>query len=359
MRRLPLVIVVILVLAVVGACTAPATPTTPATTTAPAATTAAPTTVTPIILKGDMSVQPETHATSRANLMAMKKIEERSNGRLKFDVSYGQTLVKLREAMATVGKGGLDWAWCGPSSYSGTDPRFNIAGMPMAWKDVADTFKAMHTTPLGKIVYDAMNKHGVEFVGWNGHMPYVHLAKNKAIRVLEDFKGQKIRAPGTAFMDAIKLLGGVPMDVYASEIYPAMEKGQLDAAWLGLYTIDSYKLIEQVKYITEGPFAIGNIQGIMINLEKFNSLPKDLQQLIHDCYQETEPEVIKFETEENAVYIEKAKKAGIEYIIPSKEETDRWIVQAGRPVWESVAKEIGGADGDLMLKTMLEWHGMK
>ncbi|MFC1967361.1 TRAP transporter substrate-binding protein [Chloroflexota bacterium] len=354
-----LMVVVLLSGLLVGCSSEPTTTTATVTATKTATTTATTTTVIkPIILKGDMIVSSAKHETAYQMLLAMDLIEERSGGRVVFDVNYGQVLVPLREAMTTVGKGALDWAWCGPSSFSGLDPRFNIAALPMAFTDQVQGFEALKTTPLADLLEQAANRQGVTLLGWNGHAPYVTMTTGKPVKVLADFEGQKIRAPGTALQSALQRLGAVPMNVMSAEIYPSMEKGIIDGAWLGLYTIESYKLVELIKYVTRGPFLVCNAQAIQINLEKFNTIPADLQKLMRDAFVEVEDEGYAYVMEENLRFEKMAADAGIEIYDPPKEELLKWVEIAGKPIWQDLRDEIGGADGDLFYNTLMDFQGL-
>jgi len=51
----------------------------------------------------------------------------------------------------------------------------------------------------------------------------------KEIKTIDDFKGLKFRVGGFAG-NIIAKVGGVPQQIVAGDIYPALEKGTIDAA---------------------------------------------------------------------------------------------------------------------------------
>jgi len=348
---IPLVVVCALVLV---ACT-PAPTATPA----PATTTAAPsaTPVTPIVLKGD-TVHTETHISGKSTIERLKVIEERSKGRLKFDITTGGALTKAADAMTTVGRGALDWAYGYGGFVTGQDPRFELGGMPFAFKNGEDCVNAMRSTPLGGLFEAAANKFNVTWVGWVAAASFYTISK-VPIKTVEDFQGKKIRASATAWQEALKLLKAAPTNIITAEVYPAFEKGVIDGAWYPLYTLETYKLIEQIKYINTTPIINGNLYGMWFNLDTWKKLPKDLQDLIRDVYHEMEPNSFQEEVKDWEKYSAMAKAAGIQFITPSAEEQQRWKTLGGLPSWEWIAGRMTPEDGATFLKAMKDWHGIK
>src|SRR5215831_2122699 len=100
----------------------------------------------------------------------------------------------------------------------------------------------------------------------------------KEINTVEDIQGLKMRIGGWAGK-TIQKLGGVPQQIAGGDIYPALEKGTIDAAeWVGPYDDEKLGFNKIAKYYYypgwwEGATAL----HYFINLEKWNSLPKTYQ----------------------------------------------------------------------------------
>lgn len=73
---------------------------------------------------------------------------------------------------------------------------------------------------------------------------------------------------------ALSKLGATPVNVNSGDVYPALEKGVIDGAWFGLYTLKAYKLVDIVKYITLVDIASTSINGIFLNLMYGTSCPR-------------------------------------------------------------------------------------
>lgn len=102
------------------------------------------------------------------------------------------------------------------------------------------------------------------------------------IKSLNDMKGLKFRVGGFAGT-ILQKVGVVPQQLAAGDIYPALEKGTLDACeWVGPYDDEKlgfYKIAKHYYYPGwwEG---CGQSHNIM-NLSKWNELPKGYQAAVH------------------------------------------------------------------------------
>ena len=103
----------------------------------------------------------------------------------------------------------------------------------------------------------------------------------KEIKEVADLNGLKFRCGGFAGT-VLKKLGVVPQQLAGGDIYPALEKGTIDAAeWVGPYDDEKlgfYKIAPNYYY--PGWWEGGTVLHLMFNLDKWNSLPKSYQVLV-------------------------------------------------------------------------------
>jgi TRAP-type mannitol/chloroaromatic compound transport system substrate-binding protein len=80
----------------------------------------------------------------------------------------------------------------------------------------------------------------------------------------------------------ISKLGGIPQQIAAGDIYPALERGTIDAAeWVGPYDDEKLGFSRVAKYYYyPGWWEGGFVNQLMINLGKWNELPKHYQSII-------------------------------------------------------------------------------
>ena len=109
---------------------------------------------------------------------------------------------------------------------------------------------------------------GVQMGGWF----------RKEIKSLEDLKGLKIRIPGFG-AEVFLALGAVPQLLPGPEIYPALERGAIDAAeWVGPYDDEKLGFYKVAKYYYYPAWwEPGPMISFMVNKEQWEKLPKPYQ----------------------------------------------------------------------------------
>ena len=100
----------------------------------------------------------------------------------------------------------------------------------------------------------------------------------KEIKSVADLKGVKMRIGGMAGLIMAKL-GVVPQQLGAPDIYPALEKGTIDAAeWVGPYDDEKLGFNKVAKfYYYPGFWEGGPMLHALVNEKKLDELPKPYQ----------------------------------------------------------------------------------
>src|SRR3989442_14668391 len=104
---------------------------------------------------------------------------------------------------------------------------------------------------------------------------------SKEIKTMDDMKGLKFRVGGFAGL-ILQRLGVVPQQIAGGDIYPALERGTIDAAeWVGPYDDEKLGFYKVVKfYYYPGWWEGGTTLHLLINLAKWNELPKTYQAIV-------------------------------------------------------------------------------
>ena len=127
------------------------------------------------------------------------------------------------------------------------------------------------------------------------------------IRHLADFKGKKIRIFASQFQSvAFERLGVTPVAMTLGDVLPAIQQGTIDGAVTGLGPVTHMHYIDAAKYVT-----VTNQPAIFLivelNRKWYESLPKDLQQIVD---KDAQAESVAI----NAFAIEHRKKADAEWV---------------------------------------------
>ena len=103
----------------------------------------------------------------------------------------------------------------------------------------------------------------------------------KEIKTVADLSGLKFRIGGIAGQ-VLQKVGVVPQQLAGGDIYPALEKGTIDAAeWVGPYDDEKLGFQKVAKYYYyPGFWEGGPTVHAFCNLEKWNSPPKNYQAII-------------------------------------------------------------------------------
>ena len=175
--------------------------------------------------------------------------------------------------------------------------------------------------------------------------------KSKPINKLEDLKGMKMRTYGPN-AKLMSLLGGTPVAMPMTDVYDALSRGVADGLMCAYEATEGFRFGEELKYSTENfATSYSAVFAIVMNKNKWNSLPPDIQKIIDDM----SPEYI----EKYAAMWDDIEKSGKAYLIKrgnkiitlSKEEEAKWVAKA-EPIFDDYVKRMKekGLPGDEALK---------
>ncbi|MEQ9298016.1 MAG: ABC transporter substrate-binding protein, partial [Cyclobacteriaceae bacterium] len=131
---------------------------------------------------------------------------------------------------------------------------------------------------------------------------------NKEINTIQDIQGLKMRIPGFGGKVFAKA-GGTAVTVPGGELYTNLERGVIDATeWIGPYH-DYLMGFHQVAqyYYYPGWHEPGTILELIVNKEKFDALPTDLQEIVRTaCYRVNHWMWTEFDSQ-NGFYLKKLR----------------------------------------------------
>ena len=171
----------------------------------------------------------------------------------------------------------------------------------------------------------------------------------KPINTVADVKGLKMRAPGGMYAKAVDMMGGVSVSMTTAELYTSLQRGIVEGGIIGEEDFVSYRYYELAKYVTR--VDMGTTGGpIVVNMQVWEKLPKDIQNIIHQAGKEAQDNVerawvLALDEYKDTVYIEE----GVELIIPS-EAVKAEFRDAVKPLIENWPNEYGALEDGLGYK---------
>jgi len=281
------------------------------------------------------------HPEYKAYQKFIEMIKKETHGRVTFTLFPSSQLVPRAQALDGLKKGVIDMLASAGVYFHGMVPEGDVDWMPFVSAGHRKEFwKFINTGKAHDIIYNAYLKKanavwltdilcGAEGIIGRGHHEY---------RKISDLKGIKLRAAGGVATRAAKALGASPVTMATGEIYPALQRGTVDALIFPSYGLKDYKFYEIGKTYTKPGIFIW-CDDLWMNKKTFDSLPKDIQAVFKKVAHEWgewastvywpkyEEEIVKWCQERKVVFVT---------LPPSEVKKARELC---KPVWDWYAGE--------------------
>jgi TRAP-type C4-dicarboxylate transport system substrate-binding protein len=172
----------------------------------------------------------------------------------------------------------------------------------------------------------------------HGHGPGIIHTK-KEVKTLEDLKGLKIRCTGMAAKIA-GALGGTPVAMPMGETYDALSRGVVYGSMAPYEALQGWKWGEVVRCTTEDwGAAYSSGMFVVMNKNKWNSLPQDVQKIIEQVNEEYIEKQGKTWDEIDKAGKDATIKLGNKIISLSQDENLKWE-KAVKPLLDEYKKNM-------------------
>lgn len=219
---------------------------------------------------------PPFHIQAKLGEEWCKEIEKRSGGKVKISYYPGGVLLKgpkiydgVLSDIADVGMGVFGYS-------RGIFTAMEAIDLPIGYPD-GKTATVVINAFYNEFRPKELSKVKIMYLYANG--PGL-LHSKVPVNKLEDLKGLKVRSYGFN-AELTKALGAVPVTMGQGEVYEALQKGVADATFSPMEVLKGWKQAEVIKYSIESK-SIGYSSGFFVamNLDRWNALPADVQNII-------------------------------------------------------------------------------
>ena len=347
-KRIIAIVLVISILAlIIAGCSS--TPTTQAPQTSSPATTSAPNTTTvpttaQSATKYKWKLQPyisESDASVNKNIdKLIEMINTNTNGQIEITkYPFGSIVQQATDVVTSTGTGILDMAVTIGGQNSGVIPSGVVEdGLPMQWtskQQMDDIIFAENG--FNSIFRPEYAKQGVYYLGaYDAGGVGVTLFTNKQINSLADLKGKKIRS-WSIYLTLLGNLGASPVTMALGEVYSALQMGALDGCMVVTSMIPLFKFNEVAPYGYLPQISWGATHNVIINQNKWNELPKNLQDIVTNTFNEWRVwDADTYNPEYNYVTVQDLEKLGEKFI--TLPQADVATIQAEAvKLWDATA----------------------
>ncbi len=288
----------------------------------------------------------------------MDEVERRTEGQVTFTRIFGGALGKLAGQPENIKVGAFDMGEFSPVYNPGLFPLANVTSLPFMTDNPMAHAQAGHElfkTPTVEAEFTAMNQKYL----FPGQWGSIQLLSHDPIRTIDDLRDAKVRAHGGA-AEILKELGITVYGIPWGELPAAAERKVVTAAIIGA-PADAYA------------FGFGEIfsywddvdwfyfpMPVSINLDTWNSLPEDVQQVMVEVGNETVAQARNLleeaEVEAHAALTELTEVVNLE---PAAQAEMDGVRDAAWQSWVD-AREADGLPGQAVLDdflTILKKHG--
>jgi len=298
----------------------------------------------PVIIKLASGLPPEDPVVLKAQELA-ERFKERTNGQYIIEVYAGGTLVTMEEEMELLKTGAIQMAEFPIEYLSGSDIRFSAVSLPFLLDDMDASvafLKNINETLFGEILAQKFNAKPLLVFTVGIHD---YCGAKKPVKTLEDWKGQLVWVANPIQAQTMEAFGASPVSLPFFDGYPALQKGTVDAG-VGLNPtgVWNFKWYDAIHYITIAN-SFGTSGYFDINLDTWNSMPKDIQDILLEECQRAEDELKTFFTQYAKDSLTNLANEGVEIYQLPEDEKARWI-EASKPVLEGFYEQIGAEDAE-------------
>lgn len=275
---------------------------------------------------------PETLIYTKSFLGFVDKVNEAGKGIVKIEVRGGPEAIGMFQQPDAVRDGIVDMVYTPGSFYGGTVPEKDAM--------VASNLTAIEARANGgTALMDAIHqeKMGVKYLGWfDSGVCYNLWTREEPTFDAEgnlDVDGLKLR--GNAVYNAFftNYLNAQVIDLPTGEVYSALQRGVVDATgWTQIGLID-LKWNEFLNYRIEPCFFSTDL-GVVVNLEKWNSLSDASRKVLEDvaiAHEKESVEALRGKRDQDFAALD---AAGMKVITLQGDAKANYLAAAREKTWE-------------------------
>jgi len=311
---------------------------------APEPETPAPTPVEAVTIRLASGLPPVDPVVAEAQKLA-ERFNKRADGKFIIEVYPGGTLCSMQETMEMVKTGAIQMGEFPIEYLSGSDIRFSAITLPFLVDSMEANvafLKNINESLFSDILATKFNAKPLISITTGIHE---YCGAEKPVKTLDDWEGLLVWVANPAEAQTVEAFGASAVSLPFFDGYPALQKGTVDAG-VGVNPtgVWNFKWYDAIRYITIAN-TFGTSGYININLDTWNSMPKDIQDILLEECQRSENELSIFMSQYAKDALVNLEKEGVQiYHLPEAERAI-WI-EASKPVIDAFYEQIGAADAE-------------
>jgi TRAP-type C4-dicarboxylate transport system substrate-binding protein len=209
------------------------------------------------------------------------EVTKRSEGRLTIQFYPSKQLFGIREVMGAVSSGAVELGGVvGVVSFPPINKNFNVASYPGLFSSYEQQRSFFQESDAGRAVWDDLTqKSNSKLIMYNPVGPVMTFSSARALTGIDTMKGLKARALLKSERPMWDAYEANTVSLPTGEVYTALQTGMIDTINSPPGSIEAYSWWEYLAF-AQKPYQYFADAYIMANQDWFNSLPKDLQDIV-------------------------------------------------------------------------------
>lgn len=258
---------------------------------------------------------------------AAEMIQKRTQGRIKVECYFSQSLLKYADTFSGVAEGIADISLYTFGATSGIHRLNVVVGLPFIKYDSMEEAVSIYNQLRREfpVLDEEFEKLGVKVLSWR-FMPgtQLHTVKKKCVEP-KDLAGLRVIG-GQSLENLAKASGAAIVTLGPPDWYTSLERGLVQGQFVHWVAALEFKILELFKYHTQFGWSGAGCQpiGFIVNLNTWKKLSPEDQKIIIETYDWVNRESMKYDIEKEKEAIETARKMGHEIIDLPKEKISEW-----------------------------------
>ncbi len=280
-------------------------------------------------------------------------VNEATGGAITIEFQPGGALAAPPATFENTVAGGQDMGWALQGYHAGVFPVTEIVEQPFQFSS------AVQATQTLWDLYDEFpalqdEYSDVQVVGLWTHDVGDIWTKDVPVQTTADMQGLNMRFPTGIMGQVMDAMGASSVGLPAPEIFDSLSTGVIDGLSIAVSGLESFGLYPELAYGTKCDCYVA-AQYLVVNLDSWNSLTPDAQQVMLDLGREHSLLAAEVYDEAYVAITQKAQDEGIEIYELPEDELANWH-EIGQQVTDEwiAAREADGVPAQEMYDRMQE-----
>ncbi|MEQ8556476.1 MAG: TRAP transporter substrate-binding protein [Cyclobacteriaceae bacterium] len=277
----------------------------------------------------------EDHTWSRAFEFFSKRLEEKSDGRIRLEVYHAEQLSKEIESIRLIQAGVIDMTITASILTNWVDEAV-FCELPFLLRDSKDLQKLVNHPISDYMEAQIINKTGLRPVTYFERGPR-HLTSNRPITHPDELKGIIIRVPTVpVYVTAWEAMGAKPTPMAFSEVFTSLQQNTIEAQENPLAMIKAAGFAEVQSHLNLTGHVVSWAYPVL-GEKQYQDMPEDLRKIFMECAEEMHQFERKLFLENEQTLAKELKEKGMTFVEVDK---DAFANKCTEAIYKSLSPDM-------------------